>query len=76
MSPTAEKILEDAVNLSTEERVQLINELLQTLDSKVDPEIEKVWVRESERRYLRYKNGESKGYTEDEARRYLDDHLK
>jgi len=73
MPPTVESVEADALQLTTEERADLIDRLLASL--KVDPEIEAAWDREVEARMAAYDRGESKTYpAEDvfaEARRLI-----
>jgi putative addiction module component (TIGR02574 family) len=52
----AEEIKKNALKLDVVARVHLVESLLESLD-KTDPEIEEIWVAESERRYHAYKQG-------------------
>ena len=52
-----EQIQTEALKLKPVEKVRLAESLLSSLDQS-DPEIEKKWINESERRYEAYKNGE------------------
>ena len=49
-------ILKEALQLRPAERLQLIEQLTQSLD-KPDKEIEKIWAEESEKRYQALKEG-------------------
>ena len=49
-------ILKEALQLRPAERLQLIEQLTQSLD-KPDKEIEKIWAEESEKRYQALKDG-------------------
>ena len=46
-------------NLQAIDKIHLVELILNSLDSP-DPEIERVWVEESEKRYEAYKQGKSK----------------
>lgn len=55
------EIKEEAFRLSSRERAQLAEHLIHSLDDKEDPEAEKLWIKEAERRYRAYKEGKVKG---------------
>jgi len=54
---SVKKLAEKAVALSPPERIQLVEAVLSSLD-RIDVEIEKRWVAESEERYEAYRRGE------------------
>lgn len=54
---TVEELARKAARLKPEERAQLVEAILATLDPP-DPEVESRWVAESEARYAAYKRGE------------------
>ena len=54
-----QNIFEKAKLLNPLDRLQLIDALLESLD-KPNPEIEKLWLKESDARYEAYKRGELK----------------
>ncbi len=56
----AEEIEKNALKLDVVKRIRLVETLLDSLD-KTDPEIEKGWVRESEKRYQAYREGRVRG---------------
>jgi putative addiction module component (TIGR02574 family) len=58
---TARKILDEALELSPEERADLAYELISSLDGPPDPDAEEAWAKEIERRARRYLAGESPG---------------
>ncbi len=60
MALKLKKIEEDALQLSSHERAQLAEHLIHSLDEVEDPEAEKLWVAEAERRYQVYKKGKVK----------------
>ena len=54
---TADQLAKKAMGLEPTDRVRLVEAILYSLD-KIDPEIEKSWVAESEARYEAYARGE------------------
>ena len=59
MSLKVKEIEEEALRLPSHERAQLAERLIHSLDEE-DPEAEKLWVEEAERRYRAYKEGKVK----------------
>lgn len=59
MSLKVKEIEEEALRLPSCERAQLAERLIHSLD-KEDPEAEKLWIEEAERRYRAYKEGKVK----------------
>nr|VFK60447.1 MAG: putative addiction module component, TIGR02574 family [Candidatus Kentron sp. UNK]VFK69267.1 MAG: putative addiction module component, TIGR02574 family [Candidatus Kentron sp. UNK] len=57
MSAVLEKVEQDALNLSRQERAFLADRLLSSLGEEVFDDIEAAWVIEAERRYREYKEG-------------------
>ena len=55
---TKEAILEKALTLAPEERHELIQQLLRSLEEPMDPDIEKAWRVEVERRITEIDTGE------------------
>jgi putative addiction module component (TIGR02574 family) len=66
MSITAEKILEGAMQLTSGERIQVVESLLKSLD-KPDPEIDALWKKEVEERIAAAGSGEMKILDEEEV---------
>ena len=54
------EIEEEALRLPSRERAQLAEHLISSLDEEEDPEAEKLWIEEAERRYREYKEGKVK----------------
>lgn len=54
---TLNEVKNEAMSLSLKERALLVLELLDSLDSVQDAEIENAWIMEAEKRYARYKAG-------------------
>jgi putative addiction module component (TIGR02574 family) len=55
MPPTIETVEADALQLTAEERVDLIERLITSLE--VDPVVEAAWAAEAERRHAEIKSG-------------------
>ena len=55
-----EKLIESAKKLDPAARFALVDEILHTLD-KPDPEIDRLWIEEAERRLAAYRRGEVQG---------------
>lgn len=53
-------LIDSAMKLGPAERFELIDELLHSLD-RPDPEIDRVWIEEAERRLAAYRTGRMKG---------------
>lgn len=51
---------EEALQLPSHDRAQLAEYLIKSLDEEADPEAEKLWLEEAERRYQEYKQGKVK----------------
>ena len=66
---TIAKIEEDALSLSAEERARLAMDLIKSLDNFDDPEAEKLWLQEAERRYQEYRQGKIQGRPADDVYR-------
>ena len=56
----AKKIEEEALRLPSHERAQLAEHLINSLDEEEDPQADKLWLEEAERRYQEYKEGKVK----------------
>ena len=54
------EIEEEALRLAPSERALLAEHLISSLDDMEDPEAERLWIEEAERRYLAYKEGKVK----------------
>jgi putative addiction module component (TIGR02574 family) len=53
--------------LSRAEKATLVRELIDELDPGQDPEVEKLWLEEAERRYAQYLRGEVEATPGDEV---------
>ena len=61
MSDILEKLENDALCLSRQERAFLADRLLSSLDGDALTEVDEAWVVEAERRYQEYKEGKRPG---------------
>ena len=60
MSDLAKKFLEEALLLPSEDRAELVEHLLESLNIPTKEEIEKLWVEEAEKRVKDYEDGRVK----------------
>jgi putative addiction module component (TIGR02574 family) len=54
------ELIAEAVKLSPAERFAVIDELLHSLDRQ-DPDLDRIWIEEAERRLQAYREGKVKG---------------
>ena len=66
MTKIAEKLFREALGLSPNERVGLVEELLKSLD-KPDPNLDALWAKEAEDRLRAYRTGEIQSHSADEV---------
>jgi putative addiction module component (TIGR02574 family) len=66
MTEIAEKLFREALGLSPNERVGLVEELLKSLDEP-DPNLDALWAKEAEDRLRAYRAGEIKSHSADEV---------
>ena len=67
----ARLLLEEALRLTAEERAALAGELIQSLDTEVDPDAEAAWSAEIRKRLDRVDAGTAKTVPWSEARRRI-----
>ncbi|MFX0098780.1 MAG: addiction module protein [Candidatus Hodarchaeota archaeon] len=65
------KIEKEALQLSARERANLAARLIRSLDEKEEPNAEKLWIQEAERRYQEFKRGNTTGQPSDEVIREI-----
>lgn len=71
MSPSANKLLEEAIKLPEDARADLAAALIESLDNDRDPNAESAWSDEIARRLRDYEAGAVKPIPWDEARRMI-----
>ena len=60
MSALLDELSKKAKELALEERAQLAQELMESVDQDLDPEVEAAWETEISSRIAKYERGESK----------------
>jgi len=60
MLSNVQEIEENALKLSSHERAILAEHLITSLEGEEDPDAERLWIEEAERRYMKYKEGKIK----------------
>jgi putative addiction module component (TIGR02574 family) len=63
VSPKAQQVLREALALSPRARADIAGTLLRSLDVEDDPDIEKAWAREVERRLKEIESGKVKTHS-------------
>ena len=61
MAKKLEEIISAAMELSLKERAQLAGTLLLSLDEPSESEVERLWLKEAERRLQEFREGKVKG---------------
>ncbi|MBN2426626.1 MAG: addiction module protein [Calditrichaceae bacterium] len=64
-------ITSQILNLKSSQKIELIDMLYESLD-KPDLDIQQEWIKESEKRYDKYKAGQLKSYSYEEVMKMLD----
>jgi putative addiction module component (TIGR02574 family) len=67
MGTSTARVFDDALALPVEQRLALVNVLLDSLNSPIDPQIERLWMDEAERRVAQIESGEATLIDGDEA---------
>jgi putative addiction module component (TIGR02574 family) len=67
MSANSEEILKEALALPVPERAELVEQLLASLQTPLDPRIDELWAREAEDRLDAYDRGELKAVSAEEV---------
>ena len=60
MAVVAKKVFDEALSLPAEARVNLVEKLLSSLNLPTQPEIERLWAEEAEKRIAQIDKGEKK----------------
>lgn len=76
MSAKSAELLKQALELSVEERANLAAQILESLDSSDDPEVQAAWQAEIERRMADLDTGRVKGVSLEEAKSQVRSALK
>ena len=61
------EIENSALNLNKKEKARLADKLLQSIHGKIDPDIEKAWIKEVQKRKKSLKSGESSLHSSSEV---------
>jgi putative addiction module component (TIGR02574 family) len=67
MSASSEQILKQALALPLRERAELVDRLLATFQSPLDPHLDELWASEAEDRLDAYERGELKAVPAEEV---------
>jgi putative addiction module component (TIGR02574 family) len=67
MAMKVQEIEKEALQLSSRERALLAEHLIGSLEADTDPDAERHWIEESERRYAEYKAGRVKAIPADQV---------
>jgi putative addiction module component (TIGR02574 family) len=67
MSTAVEKVLDEAIALPADARIGLVNRILASLNLPAQPEVDRMWAEEAERRVSEIDNGEVKLVPGDEV---------
>ena len=67
MAKKLEEIVNEAMELTIEERAQLAGTLLSSLDEPTESEVERLWLQEAERRLQDFRKGKVKGIPAEEV---------
>jgi len=67
MSALFDEIEKQSRRLTAAERATLARILIEGLDSRVDPDVEQLWISEAQRRYQAYLRGEIEALPGDEV---------
>ena len=67
MNITAQHILNEVSRLSPIERAEIIERIIESFDTEPDPDIQKVWVEEAEKRLALHNDKPGKTLSEEEV---------
>jgi len=60
MGAPSNRIVDDVLSLPADERLALVNRILESLNVPIQPEIDALWAEEAERRIVQVETGEVK----------------
>jgi len=75
MSTQFDRVVADAMKLPLRDRVRLAQQLVRTIDSEAEKNVEELWFDEAERRLDELHNGKVEGIEADEAFRRVQEEL-
>lgn len=75
MSTQFDRVAADAMKLPLRDRVRLAQQLVRTVDSEAEKNVEELWFDEAERRLDELHNGKVEGIEADEAFRRVQEEL-
>ncbi len=73
MSATSERILEQVLALPIAERAELLERLLATFQSPIDPKLNQLWINEAHSRLEAYDRGELEAVDVEDVFRRIDE---
>jgi len=71
-----DELVKQVLDLPLDQRAELTEKLLESLDELTPGELEQVWAAESERRYQGFKNGKVEAYDGAEVHRQIVSEIK
>jgi len=75
MARTVEELEREIRSLSDDERIHLLRDLVADLDGECDPEVEKAWLEEAQRRFHELKEGIVEGISAEDVFKNARDRL-
>ena len=67
MPKTHDRVIEDALSLPANLRLSLIQKLQESLNQTIDPEIDRLWAEEAERRVTQIEEGKAQWISGEEV---------
>jgi putative addiction module component (TIGR02574 family) len=75
MTAPNNRIVEDVLSLPTDQRLALVNRILESLNVPTQPEIEELWAQEAEKRVAQVESGQVKPVPGEEVFRKIRERL-
>ncbi|MEW6357157.1 MAG: addiction module protein [Planctomycetota bacterium] len=76
MTAPDNKIVQDVLSLPADQRIALVDHLLQSLNAPTQPEIDALWAKEAERRIAEVDSGDAKPIPGEDVFREIRERLK
>lgn len=76
MTKLARKFADDALLLPREDRAELVDKLLRSLNVQTQKEIDRLWAKEAEKRVKEYKEGKIKAIEGEQVFREIRDRIR